>query len=143
MYRSVSVTGTGVRPLPGNVVLTFAEAETIRGAIAAYNDIIAARAEQFGATLVDVHSLVESLHEKGYVVNGHRLTTAFLGGLFSLDGGHPSLTGHAIIANEVIKAMNRQTGAAIPPLSVSRVAAADPLVQLLTRNPDGLTIQAR
>ncbi len=130
-------------PLPGNVVLTFAEAETIRGAIAAYNGIIAARAEQFGATLVDVHSLVESLHAKGYVVNGRRLTTAFLGGLFSLDGAHPSLTGHAIIANEVIKTMNRQTGAAIPPLSVSRVAAADPLVQLLTRNPDGLTIQAR
>jgi phospholipase/lecithinase/hemolysin len=115
-------------PLPANVVLTAAEAQTIRAAIDAYNEIIAARAEQFDATLVDVHALVSDLNDRGYVLNGRRLTTAFLGGLFSLDGAHPSLTGHAIIANEIIKTMNRRTGAGIPPLSISRVAVGDPLV---------------
>jgi len=115
-------------PLPANVVLTAAEAQTIRAAIDAYNEVIAVRAEQFGATLVDVHALVSDLNDRGDVVNGQRLTTAFLGGLFSLDGAHPSLTGHAIIANEIIKTMNRRTGAAIPPLSISRVAVGDPLV---------------
>ena len=130
-------------PLPGNMVLTFAEAETIRAAIAAYNDVIEDRARQFDATLVDVRGLVASLDAQGFVVNGRRLTTTFLGGLFSLDGGHPSLTGHAIIANEVIKTLNRQTGAAIPPLSVSRVAAADPLVLLLSPPAASLAIEAR
>ena len=42
--------------LPANVVLTVAEAQTIRAAIDAYNEIIAARAEQFDATLVDIHA---------------------------------------------------------------------------------------
>jgi lysophospholipase L1-like esterase len=116
-------------PLPATAVLTAAEAQTIRAAIDAYNEIIAVRAEQFGATLVDVHALVSDLDDNGYVVNGQQLTTAFLGGLFSLDGAHPSLTGHAIIANEIIKTMNRRTGAAIPPVPVSRVAVADPLAQ--------------
>lgn len=116
-------------PLPATVVLTAAEAETIRAAIDAYNETIAARAAQFDATLVDVHALVSDLYDNGHVVNGRRLTTAFLGGLFSLDGAHPSRTGHAIIANEFIKTMNRRTGAAIPPVSVSRVGVADPLAQ--------------
>ena len=129
--------------LPANVVLTAAEAQTIRAAIDAYNEIIAARAEQFDATLVDMHALVSDLNDRGYVVNGRRLTTAFLGGLFSLDGGHPSLTGHAIIANEIIKTMNRRTGAAIPPVSVSRVAAADPLAQRLAQSPERPAVQTR
>ena len=129
--------------LPANVVLTATEAQTIRAAIDAYNEIIAEHAERFDATLVDMHALVSDLNDSGYVVNGQRLTTAFLGGLFSLDGGHPSLTGHAIIANEIIKTMNRRTGAAIPPVSVSRVAVADPLVQRLAPSPDGPAVQTR
>ena len=87
--------------------------------------------------------LVSDLNDRGYVVNGRRLTTAFLGGLFSLDGGHPSLTGHAIIANEIIKTMNRRTGAAIPPVSVSRVAVADPLAQRLAQSADRPAVQTR
>jgi lysophospholipase L1-like esterase len=116
-------------PLPANVVLTAAETQTVRAAIDVYNEIIAARAAQFDATLVDVHALVNDLTDRGYVVNGLRLTTTLQGGVFSLDGAHPSLTGHAIIANEFIKTMNRRTGAAIPPVPVSRVSVADPLAQ--------------
>ena len=122
-------------PLPGNVVLTFAEAQTIR----APSPHTTTSSRHAPSSSVRPSSIFTprrvDLDDSGYVVNGRRLTTAFLGGLFSLDGGHPSLTGHAIIANEVIKTMNRQTGAAIPPLSVSRVAAADPLVQRLTPQP--------
>jgi hypothetical protein len=61
-------------------------------------------------------------------VGGRHLTTGFLGGLFSLDGIHPTNTGYAILANDVISTMNSQMGTIIPLVSVATVAAADPLV---------------
>ena len=51
-----------------------------------------------------------------------------MGGLFSLDGIHPTNTGYAIIANEFIKAMNRSLAAGIPPVSVEQVSKTDPLI---------------
>ncbi|HYV62622.1 MAG TPA: hypothetical protein VE958_08100 [Bryobacteraceae bacterium] len=65
---------------------------------------------------------------RGYVTLGQRLSTEFLGGVFSLDGIHPTYTGHALIANEFIRALNTQFAAGIPPVSVGQVAASDPLV---------------
>ena len=73
-----------------------------------FNNIIAAQANQFGAVVVDFNQLLADIAKKGYEAGGNRLTTAFLGGLFSLDGIHPTNTGYAILANEVIKTMNRE-----------------------------------
>src|SRR6185436_11605129 len=56
------------------------------------------------------------------------LTTRYLGGIFSLDGIHPSRTGHALIANAFIDAINARFGESIPQVSVSRIASRDPLV---------------
>jgi lysophospholipase L1-like esterase len=97
-------------------------------AVSDFNSVIAALAGQNGAVVVDINGLVADLAKKGYEVGGHRLTTAFLGGLFSLDGIHPTNTGYAILANEVIKTMNRQLHSGIPPISVEQVAKKDPLV---------------
>ena len=115
-------------PLPDAVVLTSAEAITIRSAIDAYNAIITAQAELHGATLVDVHGLFGDLHERGYTVLGRELTPSFFGGIFSLDGIHPTNTGYAILANEVIRTMNRQLGSDIPSLPIARIANDDPLI---------------
>ena len=75
---------------------------------------------------------------RGYVTLGQRLSTEFLGGVFSLDGIHPTYTGHALIANEFIRALNTQFAAGIPPVSVGQVAASDPLVhrRVKTGNPE-------
>ena len=56
------------------------------------------------------------------------MTTAFLGGLFSLDGIHPTNTGYAILANEYIQTINRALDAEISPVSVEQVSKADPLL---------------
>ena len=122
-------------PLPPNVVLTGGEAATIRGVVDAYNAVIANNARIYGATLVDAHARFRELDAKGFVVNGRPLTTEFLGGLFSLDGIHPTNTAHAILANEIIKAMNRENAAGIPPLPIVSVASQDPL--LPAREPPG------
>jgi lysophospholipase L1-like esterase len=97
-------------------------------AVTQFNQIIATDARLLGAGLVDINSLFKTLSANGYMVGGKRLTTGFLGGLFSLDGIHPTNTGYAILANETIKTMNRQFNMQIPPVSVEQVAKTDPLI---------------
>ena len=115
-------------PLPASVVLTRQQVIETKSIVDAYNVIIALEAFEHGATLVDIHTLSVRTAERGIEVNGKRLTNAFLGGLFSLDGVHPTNTGYAIIANEFIKTMNRELSTDIPPISIEQVAKTDPLV---------------
>jgi hypothetical protein len=105
-----------------------AEAQMIRGYIAAFNAMILAEATFRHATLVDIHSLTDDLKDNGYTVSGRHLTADFLGGLVSLDGFHPTNTLHAIIANEFIDTMNQNLKTKIPPVAVEAIAKADPLI---------------
>src|SRR5882762_10505463 len=107
-------------PLAPNLVLDAGEVATIRAAVSDYNAFIAAQASAHGAALVDIHSLVDELHEKGLVAGGQRLTIDFLGGLFSLDGVHPTNTGYALLANKFIHALNTQFAAGIAPVSLEQ-----------------------
>ncbi len=109
-------------------VLTAADAAFIRGYVQLYNQVIGASAAQHGAALVDLDALFRGIAAHGYDVAGRQLSTAFLGGLFSLDGVHPTNTGHAIIANEILEEMKRQLHINIPKVNVPRIAATDPLV---------------
>jgi lysophospholipase L1-like esterase len=111
---------------------------TIQGLTLAYNAIITRTAARYGAPVVDIYGLVNSLAAKGFVVNGRKLTTQPLGGLFSLDGLHPSNTGYAIFANEFIKTMNSRLGSGIPLVDIKDVAATDPLVPGNLTNPPRL-----
>src|ERR1700687_2345713 len=122
------LTRTAAGPLPGNVVLDAAEVGIVRARIAGYNRIIADQARATEAALVDIHDLADDLQAHGIEVGGQRLTTDYLGGLFSLDGVHPTNTGYAIFANAFIKALNRDFAAGIPPVSVEQIKNSDPLV---------------
>jgi lysophospholipase L1-like esterase len=115
-------------PLPGNVVLDAGEVATIRSTIDQYNSFIALQAQAHGAALVDIHAFTNQLQQRGLVTNGQRLTTDFLGGLFSLDGIHPTNTGYGLFANEFIQALNTNFAAGIPPVVLEQVSQADPLV---------------
>jgi phospholipase/lecithinase/hemolysin len=114
--------------LPGNVVLTAAEVTTVRERTGIYNTIISRQAKKLGAGLVDINGLLGEIHDKGFVTGGQRLTTDFLGGIFSLDGVHPTNTGYAIVANEFIKELNTRFAAGIPTVNVEQIKRADPLV---------------
>jgi hypothetical protein len=109
-------------------VLTYADAVILQLTIDAYNVIIYAESIAHGATVVDIHGLVNQVAQNGYKATGRILTTSFLGGLFSLDGVHPSDTGYAVIANEFIDVMNNYLNTKIPQASVNSIAAHDPLV---------------
>jgi len=121
---------------PCSKVLDAAERAQIRATVMAFNERIAAKVaarEAAGAeiALVDIFTRFDELATEGYDVNGDGslvLTTKYLGGIFSLDGVHPSRTGHALIANTFIDAINARFGESIPQVSVSRIASRDPLV---------------
>jgi hypothetical protein len=121
-------------PLPdsvpqGPIVIRTTRLAQIRAAVIGYNDVIASEAAANGATLVDIYSLINDLAAHGAKVGGQTLTTDFAGGLFSLDGVHPTNTGYAIIANEFIKTMNAPPLLAhIPYVDVEQVTKTDPLI---------------
>ena len=108
--------------------VTFAEAAAVRLVTVGLNAIIAVQAITHRAAVVDLFSLIDKLHVHGYTVDGLTLTTNFLGGLFSLDGLHPTNTGYAIMANQFIQTMNAGFRTNIPLANVQQIAATDPLV---------------
>ncbi len=115
--------------------LTATEIGNIQSAVNQYNQIIRRYAWQNHATVVDTNLLLKILNVFGYYVDGKHLTTQFLGGIFSLDGVHPTNTGYAIVANMFIEVINLSYGKHIQLVDVSEVAATDPLVQQVTSSP--------
>lgn len=116
-------------PLPANVVLTAAEVATIQTAVNSYNQVIAQKTAEKNGVLVDVNALVRSADQTGFPLgDGRVVTTNFLGGLFSLDGVHPTNTGYAIIANEFIRKINQRYRTTIPLVNLIEVANNDPLI---------------
>ncbi len=108
-------------PLPNSVVLDSLEAENVKSVISQYNATIAGLASSKGFGLVDANALLNQA-KTGITVNGIRFTTQYVtGGLFSLDGVHPTSRGYAIVANEFIKVINQKWGANIPLINVSTI----------------------
>ena len=115
-------------PLPPDQVLDATEVARIRQAVDGFNKVIEKQAKANGAAVVDVHQLLEVARKRGLVVGRQRLTTDFLGGLFSLDGIHPTNTGYAILANEFIGVLNDRFDARLHEVDEQEVLATDPLV---------------
>ncbi len=119
-----------LNPCKNPAVRTAAVVQQAQFAVQSYNKTIAQTAASFGAIVVDVNSLFATIQQNGYTLaNGNKLTTAFGGGLFSLDGIHPTNTGSAILANLTIDTINARVRTNIPRVNVDEVAASDPLVQ--------------
>jgi len=74
--------------------------------------------------VVDVFALFDRLRGGG--IDG--LTSRYLGGVFSLDGVHPTRTGQALIANAFIDAIDTRFGETIAEVDVDRIASRDPFV---------------
>jgi lysophospholipase L1-like esterase len=116
-------------PLTASGFLTVSAIAQVQSTIAAYNSAISAEVTAVGGILVDIHSYFQTL-QNGITINSYKATTGFLGGLFSLDGVHPTNTGYALVANQFIDAINSSANTNIAQVNVSVVAAADPLFGL-------------
>ncbi len=114
----VGIGGTG-QPLSDAVVLSASEVDIINARVAAFNAIIRAEATRVGAAFVDTNALLRQAADTGLSVGGITFTESFLtGGIFSLDGVHPTPFGYAFIANQFIEAINDQFDAEIPPVDL-------------------------
>jgi hypothetical protein len=107
--------GWGItKPIPGPFVFDQAEVALVKARVAAFNTIIRqqvdSRADRLA--LVDMNALLGSL-------DAVRNNIA-PGGYFSVDGVHPNPRGHALIANEFIKAINAKFGSTLPPVDPGR-----------------------
>jgi hypothetical protein len=108
-------------------ILHASDIATIQGTVAAYNAIIDGVAAGTGANVVDINSVFTQDYDGGVTVNGYTGTFGFLGGLFGLDGIHPSNTGYGVLANAFIGAINGSESSNIQPVDLAPIAAADPL----------------
>lgn len=112
-------------PFPDAFVLDSDEIATASNSVSAYNATIASLANANGYGLVDIFTKFNQFRQNdaaGTVVNGITFRTTYVsGGLFSLDGVHPSSQAHGIVANEFIKVINTKYGAKIPEVDVSTI----------------------
>jgi lysophospholipase L1-like esterase len=94
-------------PMQDIHVLTKAEVAEVKVATDAYNATIKSIADAKGLAFVELKGVTDQLANGGIVYNGFTTTSTFVtGGMFSLDGVHPSPRGYAIIANLFTDAIN-------------------------------------
>jgi hypothetical protein len=117
--------GGSLKPLGDADVLTAAERIAVQAMVASYNQVIEQEVSAAGGTLVDMHAYFSTL-AAGLTIDGQSATTAFLGGLFGLDGVHPTNTGYALLANQFIAATNTAFMLSTATVDVDAVAKADP-----------------
>lgn len=76
-------------------------------------------ARKYDLALVDLRSIYEKIHVGKYVTDdGLKIDASIKGNFFSTDGIYPTPVGQAVIANEVIKAINIKYGASIPLINI-------------------------
>ena len=138
-----SVDSTGFH---AGVLLYADEVQAIQARTLEINADIASAASAHGAVLLDIHSIFNDVKANGYSLAGIHLTTSFLqGGIFSADGFHPSNIAYAIVADEIIKALNAAKGTSIeePNLAQSFFAADVPVssATAVSGGPFGFTAE--
>jgi hypothetical protein len=119
------LTGTFAQ-LPLRSILRGATAAEIRARVNALNVVIGAVAKENGAVVHDLNTFLGALRASGFSAGGQRLTADYLGGFYSLDGVYPSITGHALIANDILRLLNTTYGQSFTAVDLAPLLAADP-----------------
>jgi len=114
-------------PFPDQFVLDPTEIQTAASAVSAFNTTITTVASAKGFGLVDIHLIfnnifLQSVLHGGIIYSGVEFSAFFItGGLFSLDGVHPSSQGQGLIANEFLKVINTQFQASYPLINLATI----------------------
>lgn len=120
-----------------NFVLDSTEIAIILDRVQAFNTIIKREATRIGMPVVDVNAKFSDMVVNPPVFGGFPLSQNMLGGLFSLDGIHPSNIGHALVANEFIKTMNQAFGMTVPELGPELLTVLFLLDPSIDKDGDG------
>lgn len=108
-------------PLQDQHVLIPSEKAAIETATAAYNGTIRSIAASKNLAVADMNAIMNQLVSGLQIETGQIYTANYFSGvatenkvLFSLDGVHPNARGYAVIANEIIKVINRHYNSNLP-----------------------------
>lgn len=108
-------------PMGDGTALTNSEFLEIKTATDAYNATIESVAKAKGLAFVELKGVTDKLASGGIVYNGYNTTSTFVtGGMFSLDGVHPSPRGYAIISNLFAEAINAKYGSNFKSVNVGQ-----------------------
>ena len=107
--------------LPNGAVLDALEVTATINRTNELNAIILANAQRKDLAFWDANGFFTRISRSGLAINGVATSTAFItGGLFSLDGVHPTPRGYAVATNEMIGVINAKYGASVPGLDATR-----------------------
>ena len=105
-----SVNGIGV-PLADNWVLTETEVNEVKSATDLINGKISSIASELGYAHFDANDMFHRIFSGDVTSNSFNPNDSLVfGGMISLDGVHPTSRGYAIIANEIMKAIDETYG---------------------------------
>lgn len=84
-----------------------------------YNPKIKDYAQRHNLAVVDLYEIYERIHAGSYVTDdGYRIDGTMKGNFFSSDGIYPTALGQAVVANEVISAINDKYHSQIPLINI-------------------------
>jgi hypothetical protein len=110
-------------PWPSALLLDDAEQKDVSDATINFNTILKAKAQEKNLAVFDAYTYFNSI-QGGFTQNGVAYSPAFItGNLFSLDGVHLTPRGYAIVANEMIKAINTKYNSRIPTADITQYRA--------------------
>jgi hypothetical protein len=109
-------------PVGDIFILDAEDRAALQAAVNGYNAYLQAKATELDFAYVDVNTLLAELKGTGCASVVPNLaataTTSPFGPCFSFDGVHPSSRGYAMIANELIEAINTKYSVSLPPVAV-------------------------
>lgn len=115
-------------PIPNALILDASEIQTAQASINAFNYLISTSTNRYPNQFVvaDINGLLNEIRASdaagGTDFQGIKFSTTFVtGGLFSLDGIHPTAQGSAIIANEFLRRINSKFNAGYDMINISTI----------------------
>jgi hypothetical protein len=124
---SFQIFGRSIQTLSTGSVIKANTAEEIRSRVKKLNTALVSAAKTQKIGVYDLQALLRHVKQQGISVGSRRLTAAYLGGFYSLNGFYPGATGQAIIANEVLQTLNQNYDAEFPLIELSSVLVSDPV----------------
>ncbi len=95
-----------------------------------------------GFAVMDANALLRDVADAdGYTADGIKFSATYVsGGLFSLDGVHPTAQGYAVVANQFIRVFNSTYNAQIPLINVATVPGSFVLTKSVKFDKYGIPI---
>jgi len=133
-------------PWPDALVLDAEEIDVAHTAVTAFNSSIADAAGTNGFALFDANDFLADVAVNGYNPGGGlpTLYAAYIaGGLFSLDGVHPSNMGYAVVANKMIEALNEEFDTDIQYVNLRDISGNSPVASSVKTSSLDLKLLSR